>query len=571
VSFSPETFGKYYLVDHIATGGMAEIFKAKTYGHGGFENLVVIKRILAHLGEDPEFVEMFIDEAKVTVALQHRNVVRIYDFGKIGENYFIAMECLDGKDVRRILRKLAQKRRYLPVEFAVYIASEACKGLDYAHTKTDLQGRPYGIVHRDMSPSNLMVAYSGEVKVADFGIAKASTNLSDTDAGVLKGKYEYMSPEQAAGLEIDHRSDIFSLGVVLWEMLTGRRLFKTGSETTTLEKVKAADVPAPSTVNGRVPRSLDAIVMKALAREREDRYQSARALYEDLVEFLFPSSTDQLAEDVARFMADLFADEIGEERERLEQGSEVAARLHQEAPPAESWEAAASVTLHPDGSTLRLLIGVAAGLVVLAAVVGGGTAWFLSQGRDPAEAVVINNAPLTATLDVMVVPPAQVFLGAVALTEGPVEATTIPDLAPGIHVVRLVAEGHEPIEERVVLEPGATVRVWKTLEAVSSAPTPPAPVPTSAEPAPSTAPAPVPAPTVDEDAIGGLSVALVGGGWAHVYVDGVKLDRTAPLSFVELPVGRHEIRVENAELGIQHAQTVEIVGGETVTVRARPL
>ena len=212
--FRPEPFGKYYLVDKIATGGMAEIFKAKTYSHGGFENLMVIKRILSHLGENEDFVEMFIDEAKVSVALQHANITRIYDFGKIVNNYFIAMECVDGKDVRNLLRKLARRREYLPIEFAAYIAHQACRGLAYAHAKRDVDGKPYGIVHRDMSPANILVSYEGDVKIADFGIAKAELNSGTTDAGTLKGKFEYMSPEQARGEDIDGRSDLFSLGIV---------------------------------------------------------------------------------------------------------------------------------------------------------------------------------------------------------------------------------------------------------------------------------------------------------------------------------------------------------------------
>lgn len=574
MTFVPESFGKYYLVDKIATGGMAEIFRAKTFGHGGFENLLVIKRILAHLGEVPEFVEMFIDEAKVTVALQHRNIIRIYDFGKIGENFFIAMECVDGKDVRRVLRQLAKSRRYLPVEFAVYIASEACKGLSHAHTQRDLKGRPYGIVHRDVSPSNIMVSYTGEVKVADFGIAKAESNLSDTDAGVLKGKYEYMSPEQARGQEIDPRSDIFSLGIVLWEMLTGRRLFKTGNDVTTLEKVKAADVPPPSTVNGRVPRSLDNIVMKALSRDRDERYQTARAMYDDLAEFLFPSSPDQLAEDVASFMDELFADEIAAERQALEQGSATAAQLHQNAPELdEDW----SGTLSRGGpqSTWWLIGGVAVFLLLATGAVAGGAMWLASQGERGGEPVAAADRTI---LDILVDPPAQVYIDGLPVTNGPVEATVVDHLEPGIHTVRLVSPDHEPIEERVVMEPGTTTRLWKTLdspeeepdtEAATPAPRPsPSPTTTTPRPAPAPAPAPTPEPTAST---GNLTVALVGGGWAHVYVDGVKLDRTAPLSGHALAAGEHIVRVENEANGISHTQTVQVVAGETATVRARPL
>ena len=172
-SFEPRAFGRYFLVDTIAVGGMAEVFKAKTFSEGGFEKLLCIKRILKHLSGNDEFVEMFIDEAKISVELQHANIVPIYDFGKIQTNYFIAMECVEGKDVKGILRKLAEKRKLLPPEYAVYIAHETCKGLEYAHKKTNLRGEPLGIIHRDISPSNILVSYNGEIKIADFGIAKA--------------------------------------------------------------------------------------------------------------------------------------------------------------------------------------------------------------------------------------------------------------------------------------------------------------------------------------------------------------------------------------------------------------
>src|SRR5688500_4889626 len=266
-AFTPEAFGKYFLVDKIATGGMAEIFKAKTYSHGGFENLLVIKRILPHIGENSDFIEMFIDEAKVSVALQQPNIVRIYDFGKILENYFIAMECVDGKDIRNVLRELARRKEFLPPKFCAYVAFEVCKGLHYAHTKTDLQGNPYGIVHRDISPSNILISYEGEVKIADFGIAKAESNAYQTRDGMLKGKFEYMSPEQAQGKEIDHRSDIFSLGIILYEMMTGRRLFKTDSEIATLKKIREGEIDAPSKLKPDIPPALEAICMRALERD----------------------------------------------------------------------------------------------------------------------------------------------------------------------------------------------------------------------------------------------------------------------------------------------------------------
>jgi serine/threonine protein kinase len=194
--FQPISFGRYFLIDKIAVGGMAEVFKAKSFSHGGFEKLLVIKRILQHLSDNDEFIDMFIDEAKISVELQHPNIVQIYDFGRIQENFFIAMECVEGKDVKDILRKLAERRKLLPTEYAVYIAHEICKGLDYAHKRTDMQGSPLGIIHRDVSPSNILVSYGGEVKVADFGIAKAQISAYNTKGGVLKGKFEYMSPNR---------------------------------------------------------------------------------------------------------------------------------------------------------------------------------------------------------------------------------------------------------------------------------------------------------------------------------------------------------------------------------------
>ena len=290
-TFAPEAFGKYYLVDKIAVGGMAEIFKAKSYSHGGFEKLLVIKRILDHLSDNDEFIEMFVDEAKISVTLQHPNIVQIYDFGKIRDNYFIAMECIEGRDIKGILRKLAERKKLLPVEFAVYIGHEMCKGLDYAHKKADNTGKCLNIVHRDISPSNVLVSWSGEVKVADFGIALASSAKHETKAGVLKGKFEYMSPEQAQGKELDARSDVFATGIILHEMLTGRRLFKTKSELQTLEKIKSVDIEPPNAINVNVPARLNEIVMKALARDPADRYPDCKAVQADLLDYIgYPSN-----------------------------------------------------------------------------------------------------------------------------------------------------------------------------------------------------------------------------------------------------------------------------------------
>src|SRR3990167_8278271 len=223
--FAPKQFGRYFLLDKLAVGGMAEIYKAKTFGVDGFEKLLVIKRILPHCAADSEFITMLIDEAKLSVLLSHTNIVQVYDLGKVGDDYFISMEFIDGSNLRQLLQRAAESETKLPVEICVYIMSEICKGLDYAHRKKDHHNQPLHIVHRDISPQNILISYDGEVKIVDFGIAKAAMNMSQTTTGILKGKVSYMSPEQALGKPLYNRTDIFSSALVFYEMLVGKKLF----------------------------------------------------------------------------------------------------------------------------------------------------------------------------------------------------------------------------------------------------------------------------------------------------------------------------------------------------------
>ncbi|RMF59325.1 MAG: serine/threonine protein kinase, partial [Calditrichaeota bacterium] len=220
-NFKPIPFGKYELLERLAVGGMAEVFRARVRAEGGFEKHLVIKRILPHLSSDSEFVVMLIDEAKIAVCLSHPNIVQVYDLGKIEGTYFIAMEFIEGGDLREILRRCAQRNITVPIDHAIYITTEVLKGLDYAHSKragTKESATPLQIIHRDISPPNILLSYAGEVKIVDFGIAKASTRMMETAAGVLKGKFEYMSPEQASGLAVDARTDLFSTALLLYEM-----------------------------------------------------------------------------------------------------------------------------------------------------------------------------------------------------------------------------------------------------------------------------------------------------------------------------------------------------------------
>jgi len=270
-------FGQYILEERVAKGGMAEVFRARMMGVEGFQKTVAIKRILADMAGNDEFVTMFIDEAKLAAQLKHPNIVDIYDLGKIDRSFYIAMEYVEGHDLRDVLARCRQAGVTVPAPLALHCAAQLAAALDHAHTKRDFSNRELGLVHRDVSPPNVLISNDGEVKLCDFGIAKALSKATHTRDGLLKGKLRYMSPEQASGHEIDHRSDIFSLGLVLYEMLTGQKVFKGSSETEILEQVRNPEVAVPSSLKDDVPPDVDRIVLRALERDPDARYQTAEA------------------------------------------------------------------------------------------------------------------------------------------------------------------------------------------------------------------------------------------------------------------------------------------------------
>jgi serine/threonine protein kinase len=289
-------FGPYFLVKLIAVGGMAEIYLARTKGVAGFEKQLALKVIHPDYADDKTFVEMLVNEAKIAVKLNHHNIAQTFDLGRINNCYFISMEFVDGADFFQILRRLTDVNSSLPVEAAVFVAHEALQGLEYAHTKSDENGQPLKIVHRDMSPQNILLSRHGEVKIVDFGIAKAANLTNKTRAGVIKGKLVYMSPEQAWGDPIDQRTDVFSMGIVLYEALTGGSLYLEKNPVKLLEMVRKAEIKPPSSKRREVPGELDAIVMKALQPRPADRFQTAREYAAALAEFLHrtaPGYTDQ--------------------------------------------------------------------------------------------------------------------------------------------------------------------------------------------------------------------------------------------------------------------------------------
>ncbi|QQR91557.1 MAG: serine/threonine protein kinase [Myxococcales bacterium] len=314
----PVRFGKYVLLDRISIGGMAEVFKAKLSGAAGFEKIIAVKRILPALLKDKEFIEMFVDEAKIAGQLTQENICPIFELGKVGESYYIAMEHIWGKDLLQIINRFRRMRRYMPPVMAAWIASKLCEALDYAHRKTDTNGNPLNIIHRDISPQNVIVGYEGQVKLIDFGIAKAASRTTRTRAGVLKGKFGYMSPEQVKGHELDPRSDIFTVGTCLWEMTVGARLFLGESDFSTLEKVRRSKVSKPSDRVSNLPEEYENIIMRALERDPNKRFQSAAEMLEALQAFLIKQRPPFGTSTLSNWMKTAFAQEVKNEHEKLE-------------------------------------------------------------------------------------------------------------------------------------------------------------------------------------------------------------------------------------------------------------
>lgn len=310
---SPKEFGKYYLVDRIAVGGMAEIYKARYHVGGGLEKTCVVKRILPHYASNPAFVTMFHDEASVCVRLTHANIAQVFDFGRVGNEHFLAMEYVQGQNLQRILHRVRKRNEKLPPSFALYIAAEVAKGLHYAHTRKDQHGKPLGIIHRDVSPANILLSYEGEVKLVDFGIAKAASQSERTQAGIIKGKVSYMAPEYLLGLELDARVDVFALGAVLWEMLVGEKLFTGENEVEVIHKVQHHDPDPPSLFNPDIQPPVDRVTSTALARDRSQRYASASEMHRDVAKVSASLGWAVTQPDVGEYLQALFSHEMEEE------------------------------------------------------------------------------------------------------------------------------------------------------------------------------------------------------------------------------------------------------------------
>ena len=386
-------FGQYVLLDKIATGGMAEVWKARMRGVEGFQKTVAIKKILPHLSDNQDFIEMFIDEAKLAAQLNHNNIIHIYDLGKIQSSYYIAMEYIDGYDLKTILKLAADRDHPLNVELALFIAAKIAAALDYAHRKRDFEDRDLGLVHRDVSPQNVLISQDGDIKLCDFGIAKAASKASHTQAGALKGKLQYMSPEQAWGRAIDKRSDIFALATVLFELLTGRKLFTGDNELSILEQVREARITPPSQYNDEVTPQIDAIVVKALQKDPANRYQTAGEMERDINQVLYSFKPTPTAADLAIFMhrlstseaAPMQAASMPEPEPVREPGQLKPAASHAAPPPPIApvmpiaAEPAAAAYLPPAATDKKLpIVPIVIAAVVVIVAVGG---WLVMRGK----------------------------------------------------------------------------------------------------------------------------------------------------------------------------------------------
>jgi eukaryotic-like serine/threonine-protein kinase len=317
---------RYHVVERLEAGGMAEVFKGEATSVQGFKKRVAIKRVLPHLAQNKNFMGMFLDEARLGARLNHANIVSVFDIGAADNTYFIVMEFIDGGNLKSIMEALRKQGRTCPAKEAIYISMETLRGLSYAHELTNEDGTPLNLVHRDVSPPNILLSKRGEVKVTDFGLAKATTQLEKTDPGVVKGKFSYLAPEAAMGKPVDERADVFALGIVLWEMLAGRRLFLGETDYQTVKLVQQANVPSISKLNPEVDEEFEGVLNQALARDPNDRYQTAREFGDALAGYLFSHRMKVTSYDIAT----LVKQTIGREPKAKPQDQSIIDRLIQE-------------------------------------------------------------------------------------------------------------------------------------------------------------------------------------------------------------------------------------------------
>jgi serine/threonine protein kinase len=542
-------FGRYQLLGRIAVGGMAEIFLAREPSAAGGSRTIVIKRILNHVANDQRFVQMFLDEARLALQLRHPSICHIYEFGEVNHSFFIAMEWIDGVPLGRLIKRVRDARGHaLAPTIAARVIAQTAEALEYAHRAVDESGRSMAIVHRDVSPQNIMVSYQGSVKLLDFGIAKAETHATKTTAGQVKGKFAYMSPQQCVGDPVDGRADVFALGVCLYEALAARNLYRRKTEYETMRAIIEGPVPSVLSIDPNLPPELDDIVTRALAKDPDDRFQSAAAMQNALEHWLARSGEIVNATTIATYVSTLF--EVERRSGPLVEVSPI------ESVPAPRPRAR-------EGSSNAAFVWVA--IVLSIFLIGGAVAvalflYFDSRSRTAeVEAPVARDEPVAAPVREETQPPwetgdvefpAGAQYGALLLTSTPAGATvqvdervldertpiTLNELAPGTYRLRVERSGFEPYEAETVIAAGEVARVEVTLAASEAV-----------QPVART---------------GRLSVNTRP--WSRVFVGGRSLG-TTPIGGATVPAGTIRLRLVDRD-GTTHERSVRVRPNEETRI-----
>ncbi len=607
-TFVPGRFGRYTLVDKLAVGGMAEVFRAKSYGEGGVERLVVLKRILPGLLEQPSFQAFFLSEARLSMLLEHPNVVRVYDFDEAEGRHFLAMEHVSGPDLRHLLTVLARTHETIPRPLVLFIMREVARGLAYAHQLKGSDGRHLGIVHRDVSPSNVFLAYDGRVKIGDFGIA---TGHEEPTQGWILGKLSYISPEQAAGKTVDARADLFSFGAVLYELLTGRKAFQAEDKAAQLRLSREGRYTPAERLVPDLPAELALLLRRLLSPDPDDRPQHAGEVEAALTAML-PLEEDAVRQDrLSRYLRNVLGPQVEADLQRIRAANEIGRQVredelrHEQTAEMTRRKKARKALWAAIGAGLVLAVGLGIGIssairhaqqpgvVDLVVEVNPAAAIFLDgklrgtaelltipgvvegthELRLSAEGYALHDEDWTfdeenhqVQVELQPLPPATVDItstpdGAQVFVDGKAEGAAPLKLelkVPFTGTLQVKAEGHVTHEETLELSEGG-VRVERAI--------------TLRKPARriSRSSAGTSSKAAAASGQGSLGVVLAGASWADVYVDGRKQQAKAPFANLQLSAGSHEVRVVNEALGLDHTQTVTVAAGQKAVVRARAM
>ncbi len=582
-----QSFGNYKLVQRIGAGSMAEVFLSIMTGPQGFQRSLVVKRMMRQLTHDQEFVRMFVDEAKLSAQLSHPNIVQVFEFGKIDDSYFIAMEYVPGRTLEAIKTELANRQRQMPIAIGVDIARQTCQGLDYAHSLQSPEGKPLGLVHRDISPHNLMVDRHGRVKITDFGIARVADELREvrTRVGTMKGKVSYMSPEQLNLHDIDHRTDIFAVGILLHELLTGQRLFRADNDYAASRMVLEGRIPPPSSANPEVPAALDKVVMRALERDRDLRYPTAGEMATDLDSAMREANLP--TQNATKLIAELFPIDAADKALRQTGSYLAAAReaapapsepITSVGPPAALAAKASSATpargsgrgaaARPRARAWRLaLAGTSVAAVGLLAAIPLARRGRTEFARPAAAAVVQANpaAPVAQTVSLSIDSTPQDAEVTPMGADHPLGKTPLTVLQPRSTQViefRIARDGYAPAVYKIIPDLDKAVSIDLVRLAPGAEPKAPDSVASRSSPHPAAAPKKVahaetqPAVVVAND---GRPCFLTVGSfpWAQLWIDGKDSGQPTPVVHLQVPCGAHKLRFKRDDARID--QVVGIV------------